>query len=120
MKFRIHLMAALVAICAVAGFGLSPSSASASEVGALGCQSKAAHLVYRYHLPDTGVGTLVKRCSGNFAVDSSGVVLEAGAWSGWFTANGVRTPFCSYDVWFFNGAHITRIEMSPTNVSGCP
>jgi hypothetical protein len=125
MTFRTTVMSIVLAIGTIAGAGLAPSagaasSVPASDVGILGCQPNATPLVYRYHLSGTGVGTWVKTCSGNYPLNSSGIVLEAGAWSGWFTAAGIRQRFCNYDVWRLNDARVTRIEMSPTKVAGCP
>jgi hypothetical protein len=119
MRFRRKLASGALAACTAVGLALTPSAATASNNSVQGCQPNATPLVYRYHLSGTGIGTWTQRCSGNYPLNSSGIVLEAGAWSGWITVGGSREKFCNYDLKWLNDRRVTRIEMSPTRVPGC-
>ncbi|MFF5265530.1 hypothetical protein ACFY4C_42210 [Actinomadura viridis] len=117
-KMRAAVVAAAMGIAG--SLASSPSVASASEVGTQGCQGSGAELRYYYNGSDGTTKIWVKNCSGYYSLNSDGVRLYAGGWSGvYYDKAGSAHIFCDWDNLYLNGARITGIYMAAAKIAEC-
>lgn len=116
-----RLIRVLSGIALAVGLAFAPVTASAAEpVAVQGCQGSGAALYYYYVKSDGTTGLWSKTCSGTYPLNSLGLLLDAGGWSGTVTfSTGSKVYFCDWEVWDLGRNRVVQIFMSATRASWC-
>lgn len=114
MSYR-RLLAGIAVIGALLAAVVPSASAagnSTSDVVVQGCQAPGAELRYTYRATGGGTAVWPKNCSGVYPLNSVGVSVYAGGWSGYpiYFCNGETVPI---------GKHVDGMYLSPTRAAWC-
>jgi hypothetical protein len=117
-KILITFAALAFATLGLAAPSAASASAAATQSSVLGCQPASATLQYLYRTSSGGTGVWTRNCSGNYTLNSQGIRLEAGGWSGYVRFNnGTSLKFCDWNVInLSNRPRVIRIDMAVTSV----
>lgn len=108
----------MAALALAAGLAIAPATASASEVGALGCG--ASYLNY-YYEANGSTKVWSKNCSGQWPMNSFGVKLVTNGWSGYVRfSDSSKTYFCDWEtIYLHMKPKVVEIFMAANKAAWC-
>lgn len=115
------LLAAVVSSASAATSTKVPGApASTSDIVVQACQGAGAELRYTYQATGGGTDVWQRNCSGVYSLNSTGVSVYTGAWSGYVIIRAdYPIYFCNRETVPIGNKHVDGMYLSPTRAAWC-